>query len=266
MDEKDLLGLLEDVGAGRRTPSELLETLKVLPARRMGQVVHDSHRPIRRGLPEVVYAPGKGDDALRDAVAAALASGENCIASRVSPGQADLLSRAFPGAVPRHHATARLWVAEPRPLGDRGRGEVLVLSAGTSDVPVAEEAALSCEVMGNRVVRAYDTGVAAIHRLLDHLDAIRRASVIIAVAGMEGALPGVVAGLAPCPVIAVPTSVGYGAALGGVTALLGMLASCAGGLTVVNIDNGIGAAMAATLMNRRRADLGDDDAPAPASR
>jgi hypothetical protein len=252
VDEKDILGLLEEVGAGRRSPLDALETLRTLPARRLGQVVHDSHRPLRRGVPEIVYAPGKDARQLADAVASALDSGENCLVSRVSPAQAEALLSRFADRSPSHREGARMVTFVQRPVEDAGRGEVLVLSAGTSDVPVAEEAAIACEVMGNRVGRGYDVGVAALHRLLEHLDAIRRATVIIAVAGMEGALPGVVAGLAPCPVIAVPTSVGYGASAGGFTALLGMLSSCAGGLTVVNIDNGIGAAIAATLVNRRR--------------
>jgi len=252
MELPDLLSLLESVRDGRATPVQAAEALRTLPARRLGHVAHDAHRTLRRGVGEVVYAPGKDDTQLADAVRASLEAGGNCMATRVSPAQAEVLRAAFGGDGFTHHPLARVVTVVRRPIPDRGRGTILVFTAGTSDVPVAEEAAVACEFFGNRVQRAWDVGVAGIHRVLDHVDDIRAATVIIVAAGMEGALPSVIAGLAPCPVVAVPTSVGYGASFGGVAALLAMLNSCAGGVSVVNIDNGFGAAMMATLINRRR--------------
>lgn len=251
MDEIDVRNLLESVREGTLGPDEALGRLKVLPFQRTRDVNIDSHRRLRRGLPEVVFAQGKSDVQLVEAVRAALGADGSCIVTRVSPAQAALIQ----GDVDRsavHSEQARMVTIQKSPVPDRGRGTVLVVTAGTSDVPVAEEAAVTCEALGNRVQRTYDVGVAGIHRLLENLDAIQEASVIVAVAGMEGALPSVVAGLAPCPVIAVPTSIGYGASFGGIAALLAMLNSCAGGVTVVNIDNGFGAGVAASLINRRR--------------
>jgi NCAIR mutase (PurE)-related protein len=252
VDQADVTGILEAVKDGSLTVDAAVERLKVLPVVRSGDVVHDAHRALRRGLAEVVFAEGKSDAHLLDAVKAAVESGENCLVTRVTAGQAAIVTQAMTGRDVSYHKAARLLTIVQKPIADLGRGEILVISAGTSDVPVAEEAAVTCATLGNRVRRVYDVGVAGLHRLLQHVDAIRDATAIIVVAGMEGALPSVVAGLAPCPVIGVPTSVGYGTAFGGVTPLLAMLNSCAGGVTVVNIDNGFGAAVSATLINRRR--------------
>ena len=251
VDENDVKALLDSVRDGTLEPGEALGRLKILPYQRSRDVNIDNHRRLRRGLPEVVFAQGKSDAQLVEAVLAALGGDGSCIVTRVSDEQATLIrEKVDPDAI--HSIDARMVIIQKVPEPDRGRGTVLVVTAGTSDVPVAEEAAVTCEALGNRVCRTYDVGVAGLHRLLENLGAIQEASVIIAVAGMEGALPSVVAGLAPCPVIAVPTSIGYGASLGGIAALLAMLNSCAGGVTVVNIDNGFGAGVAASLINRRR--------------
>jgi NCAIR mutase (PurE)-related protein len=257
MDRTALLAILKAVQDGSRTPEQAAQELAALPTRRLGLVSFDAHRAVRRGVGEVVFAPGKADDQLVDAARAALDSGQNCMVTRVSSEAAAVLRDTFGDPGFTHHAAARVVTIVRRPIADQGRGTILVMTAGTSDTPVAEEAAVACEFFGNRVVRAWDVGVAGIHRLVDHLDAIGSATVIIVAAGMEGALPSVVAGLAPCPVVAVPTSIGYGASFGGVAALLAMLNSCAGGVSVVNIDNGFGAAMTATLINRRRDDPTD---------
>lgn len=252
MEATELLSILESVRDGRCSPDQAVEALRTGPTRRVGDVAHDAHRMLRRGVGEVVFAPGKSATQLVDAVRAALDSGTNCMATRVSQEAASSLQTAFDEPGFTWHPAARIVTVVRRPVVDQGRGPILVMTAGTSDVPVAQEAAVACEFFGNRVVRAWDVGVAGIHRVIEHLDAIREATVIIVAAGMEGALPSVIAGMAPCPVVAVPTSVGYGASFGGIAALLAMLNSCAGGVSVVNIDNGFGAAMTATLINRRR--------------
>lgn len=270
MDEVEVGKLLQAVKAGAMTVEAALDRLRVLPAQELGSVAHDSHRPLRRGVVEAVYAPGKTDVQLLDAVRMSLDGGENCIVTRVTPAQAALLHQSLAGWDISHHSVARMVTIIQKPVADLGRGEVIVMCAGASDVAVAEEAAVTCSTLGNRVRRVFDVGVAGIHRLVPHLEAIRDAAVIIVVAGMEGALPSVVAGLAGCPVIGVPTSVGYGASFGGITPLLAMLNSCAGGVLVVNVDNGFGAGVAATLINRRRPfdgvveiDPGDSGAEAP---
>jgi NCAIR mutase (PurE)-related protein len=250
--EAEVLKLLQAVQSGGMTAEAALAQLRTLPARQLGEVVHDSHRPLRRGVTEAVFAPGKSDVQLVDAVKASLTGGENCLVTRVAPAQAALLHQSLGGWDVSYHPPARMVTIIQKPVADLGRGEVVVMTAGTSDVPVAEEAAVTCSTLGNRVRRVFDVGVAGIHRLLPHLDAMRDASVIVVAAGMEGALPGVVAGLVACPVIGVPTSVGYGTAFGGIAPLLSMLNSCSGGLLVVNVDNGFGAGVAATLINRKR--------------
>lgn len=208
----------------------------------------DHDRAHRRGFPEVIFCPGKTVKQIISIAREILSSADQLLASRVPPELARPFCRAIPGA--KHHAEARLLVVERKPLAKQ-RGLVGVVAAGTSDLPVAEEAAVTAAVMGNRVERFYDVGVAGIHRILAVREALARCSVLIVVAGMEGALPSVVAGLLDKPVIAVPTSVGYGTSFGGVAALLAMLNSCSSGITVVNIDNGFGAACAATLINRQ---------------
>jgi len=257
MDETALRQLLESVRDGRTGTDEALADLRDFGIRRVGDVAFDSHRPLRRGMAEAVFAERKSDTQLCDAVAAAILAGGDVLVTRLAPERVQVLQNRHPDQPFEHSVNARTVLIRQRPWEDKGRGEVLVLCAGTADVPVAEEAAVTAEFLGNRVVRGFDVGVAGLHRLVPYLDALRQATVAIVVAGMEGALPSVVAGLAPCPVIAVPTSVGYGASFGGVAALLAMLNSCAGGVTVVNIDNGYGAGMAAALMNRKRAEHGE---------
>jgi pyridinium-3,5-biscarboxylic acid mononucleotide synthase len=248
MTEKRIRDLLDKVAAGKMTPASAFRVLGELPFEDLGFAKIDSHRSLRRGVPEVIFGEGKTAAQLVAIGQRVLASNSNLIITRLSEDKARAVTRKLRGL--KYHADARIGTIVKERAKISGHGVVTVLCAGTSDTPVAEEAALCAELFGNRVVRIYDVGVAGIHRLTANLDAIREASVIIVVAGMEGALPSVVAGLIDKPVIAVPTSVGYGASMGGVAALLAMLNSCAGGVTVVNIDNGFGAALAATLINR----------------
>jgi len=246
MDEIALRALLESVRQGSTSMDEALATLRQLPFTDLGFARLDNHRALRRGFPEVVLCTGKRTEHVA-AIMARMAEGPGpVLATRAAPEVYAAVREAVPAA--RYHDLARLIVYEPTPLPKRG-GRILVISAGTADLPVAEEAAVTAEVMGNRVERLFDVGVAGLHRLLANLDQLLGAAVLIVVAGMEGALPSVVGGLVARPVIAVPTSVGYGASFGGLAALLGMLNSCASGVTVVNIDNGFGAGFAASLMN-----------------
>lgn len=210
-------------------------------------VTPDFEREQRIGFAEVIYCPGKSEAQLRAAAEALFSQHNNVIASRATPEQAAIL-REIDAAV-EYNKTGRTAYLH-RDKSARGRGTVTVVSAGTTDIPVAEEAACTAEVMGNPVERIFDVGVSGLHRVLTVRDRLEASSVVIVAAGMEGALPSVVGGLISCPVIAVPTSVGYGAAFEGVAALLGMLNSCAPGVTVVNIDNGFGAAFAASRINR----------------
>jgi len=214
-----------------------------------GHIVPDLDRQDRIGFAEVIYCPGKTDDQLREVGAALFAAHQNVLASRATPEQAAVL-QALDSRVQYNAPGRMIYLHEDKTI--RGRGTIAVVSAGTTDIPVAEEAACTAEVMGNEVKRIYDVGVAGIHRVLKRREELEAAEVVIVVAGMEGALPSVVGGLISRPLIAVPTSVGYGASFQGVTALLGMLNSCAPGVTVVNIDNGFGAAYAASRINRRR--------------
>jgi NCAIR mutase (PurE)-related protein len=252
VDEKSLIDLLQAVQKGETSPEDAIQTLRMLPVQRMQELAVDTHRNLRRGLPEVVFGMFKTDEQILAAIEASLATGENCLATRVTQAQAKLVAQKLTGYDVSYQPVARFLTVFQKPVTHMGRGEVLVMAAGTSDIPIAEEAACTCLALGNRVARAFDVGVAGLHRLLDHAKAMQDAAVIIVVAGMDGALPSVVAGLSRCPVVAVPTSVGYGTAFGGVSALLGMLNNCAGGVVVVNIDNGFGAGLAATLMNRHR--------------
>jgi NCAIR mutase (PurE)-related protein len=204
---------------------------------------------LRRGLPEVIFGEGKSVSEILSIMDRISKQGENVIVTRVSPGKAKDICKQYSNS--EYHERSRVLTLGKHPLKNRGRGTILVISAGTSDIPVAEEAALTARFMGNDVDTIYDLGVAGLHRLLGHRDQLRQASVLIVVAGMEGALPSVVGGLVDKPVIAVPTSVGYGASFQGVAALLGMLNSCGSGVTVVNIDNGFGAGYAASVINRQ---------------
>lgn len=247
MDEKTIRHLLEQVQAGQVNIDQAVDTLRRLPFTDLGFAHLDSHRALRTGFPEVVFCQGKTADQVSAIVARLAEHPGPVLATRATAEMADAVRRVVPDAV--YHPEARMIVVERSPLPKRG-GTVLVISAGTSDIPVAEEAALTAEVMGNRVARLFDVGVAGLHRLLAHVDLIMSARVLVVVAGMEGALPSVVGGLVRRPVIAVPTSVGYGASFNGLAALLGMLNSCASGVVVVNIDNGFGAGFAASLINQ----------------
>jgi len=250
MDLNDLKHLLTAVQSGDLSIDEGLERLRKLPYEDAGVAMIDHHRALRQGVPEVILGEAKTAEQIVTIVARMAAHGDNVLVTRLSGEKADILLQ--------HHAegeydpVSRTFALRRKPFEDQGRGKILVICAGTSDLPVAREATVTARMFNNQVEELVDVGVAGIHRLLAHTSALGEASVIIVVAGMEGALPSVVGGLVAVPVIAVPTSVGYGAAFGGVAALLGMLNSCAGGVTVCNIDNGFGAAFAATRINRRK--------------
>jgi NCAIR mutase (PurE)-related protein len=239
--------VLEEVKAGRLSTAEALEALQRSTEIDLGFARLDADRPRRRGMPEVVYGEGKTSGQIIGIFRAMSEAGHNAYATRISETQAAEILRAIPEAV--HHPVARAITLDKSPL-PKPTGLVAVVCAGTSDIPVAEEAALTAGRMGAVVARIFDVGVAGLHRMMKHLDVLRSSRAVVVVAGMEGALPSVVAGMIDKPVIAVPTSVGYGANLSGLTTLLAMLNSCASGVTVVNIDNGFGAGIAAALINR----------------
>jgi pyridinium-3,5-biscarboxylic acid mononucleotide synthase len=247
--EDNIRELLVRINKGEVSVEEGLDKLKDLPYEDIGIAHIDHHRSLRRGLPEVIFGEGKNVSEILSIMNRISRQGENIIVTRVDMDKANDISKKYPDS--SYHERSRVLTLVKHPVKGRGRGTILVISAGTSDIPVAEEAALTARFMGNEVDTIYDLGVAGLHRLLGHRDQLRKASILIVVAGMEGALPSVVGGLVDKPVIAVPTSVGYGASFQGITALLGMLNSCASGVTVVNIDNGFGAGYAASLMNRR---------------
>ena len=249
MDAKLLEKLLEEVKDGRLGVAEALERLRHLPFEDLGFARVDHHRALRQGFPEVVFAGGKDIDQLKAILASLTAGAEHILMTRLAPDKAESLLADFPEA--RYHPVSQVLTLSRGEVPDRGRGIIVVISAGTSDIPVAEEAALTARIMGHRVETLYDCGVAGLHRLLAHQHLFSQATVFVVVAGMEGALPSVVGGLVDRPVIAVPTSVGYGAAFGGLAALLAMLNSCANGVAVVNIDNGFGAGCLAALINRQ---------------
>lgn len=237
---------LEAVAAGNLSVDQALLDLKKAPFEDLGYAKVDLHRGVRQGAAEVIYGAGKTAEQITGIASAMLKNHiSTVLITRMDAEKAAKVAETLPLD---YHPDARIGILGPIPE-PTGPGSIVVATGGTSDIPVAEEAALTAEVHGNRVVRLYDVGVAGIHRLLSHTDEIMNASVIVAVAGMEGALASVIGGLADCPVIAVPTSVGYGAAFGGVTALLSMLNSCASGVSVVNIDNGFGAGYLAGMMN-----------------
>jgi len=240
--------LLARVSAGELSADDALQQLKRLPFEDLGFAKVDHHRSLRTGVPEVIFGEGKTAEQIVD-IARSLSDGaHNVLVTRLDAAKAERLRALFPDITYSAHArVATLIRAQPEVTG---RGLIVVVAAGTSDLPVAEEAALTAELMGNRVGRIIDVGISGIHRLFAHRDTLEAAAVLIVVAGMEGALPSVVAGLVDKPVIAVPTSIGYGASFGGLAALLAMLNSCAAGVTVVNIDNGFGAGVAASLINR----------------
>ena len=242
----ELKKILEGVRRGKVSADEALRRLKILPYEDLGFAKVDHHRQLRRGFPEVIFGEGKSVPQIIAIMGKVAARRQPVLVTRVPAEAFKKIRRRFRRA--RYHAEARAITLEPgaRPTGRPG---ILVLAAGTSDLKVAEEAAVTAEVMGNQVARVYDVGIAGLHRLLDHKDRLLEARVIIAVAGMEGALPSIVASLVDVPVIGVPTSVGYGTGIKGVAALMGMLNSCAAGLLVVNIDNGFGAGYAASVIN-----------------
>jgi NCAIR mutase (PurE)-related protein len=240
--------LLRDLKAGTVGVAEAMEALRDLPYEDLGFAKIDSHRDLRRGFPEVVLCLGKTPSRVVEIVRRMSRNHNLVLATRASASIAGRLEDALKGTPVVYHEAAKI-VAIGKPPAPR-RGSVLVVTAGTSDIPVAEEAAVTSELMGSKVTRLYDVGVAGVHRVLDRRDLLRKAKVIVVVAGMEGALPSVVAGLVDVPVIAVPTSVGYGASFDGMAALLGMMNSCAPGVAVVNIDNGFGAGYLASMMNR----------------
>jgi len=248
MNRDRVRALLHAVRQGDVDPEEALESLARLPFVDVPDARVDTHRALRHGLPEVVYAPGKTPEQIAAIVGALRDAGQDALVTRVEPGLAAELRGAIADA--GYDARARLLWTGPDPVPVVGKGTIAVVCAGTADIPVAAEAALAARRFGNLVEALFDVGVAGLHRLLASSEALRSARVLVVVAGMEGALPSVVGGLVDKPVIAVPTSVGYGASFGGVAALLGMLTSCASNVSVVNIDNGFGAAYVATLINR----------------
>ncbi len=248
MNESQIRALLEQVRSGELPVDEASTRLRSLPFEDLGFAQVDHHRALRCGFPEVIFCTGKSDDQVAAIAERIVASGSDLLATRATPAMHEAVRARCPSA--EYHEAARTIVVQEN-WQDQGIGEVLVVSAGTSDIPVAEEAAVTARVLGNRVERVFDVGVAGIHRLFSHREAIMNASVLIVVAGMEGALPSVVGGMVSRPVIAVPTSVGYGASFNGLAALLAMLNSCASGVTVVNIDGGFNAGYAAGLINRK---------------
>lgn len=247
MDRDQLKNLLEQVRAGAVEIDTALERLRHMPFENIGYANIDHHRAIRVGMPEVIFGKGKTPEEIAGIAGRLLERSANLLATRVTPEAHEALRAQFPEAeyFPRSGAL-RVW----RDRTPRGKGLLAVICAGTTDLPVAEEAAVTAEIMGNDVRQVVDVGVAGIHRLFGNMDVIREARVCVVCAGMEGALPSAVGGLVACPVIAVPTSVGYGASFNGLAALLGMLNSCASNVSVVNIDNGFGGGYVASLINR----------------
>ncbi len=242
----DIRNLLEAVKSGETSVDEALLEIKKAPFEDIGYAKVDLHRKIRQGAAEVIYGAGKTPEQIAGIIKTMEENGQSRIlVTRLSPESAKTLAAMHPID---YHKDARVAIVGGLPEPS-GIGKVVIATGGTSDIPVAEEAALTAEILGSEVVRLYDVGVSGVHRLLSHMELIMEASVIIAIAGMEGALASVVGGLADCPVIAVPTSVGYGASFGGVSALLSMLNSCASGVSVVNIDNGFGAGYLANMIN-----------------
>ncbi len=248
MDSSRLVQLLEQVRRGKLDVARAVADLRHLPFEDLGFAKIDHHRALRQGFPEVIMGEGKEAREIAAIARAMRRHKVNVLVTRVSAKKMTQIKRLKVGLTYHAGARAATWIAKPIKI--TGKGTILVVCAGTSDIPVAEEAAVTATMMGNSVERLFDVGVAGIHRLLENRLRLDAASVLIVAAGMEGALPSVVAGLIDKPVIAVPTSVGYGASFNGLAALLGMLNSCAAGVTVVNIDNGFGAGFAASLINR----------------
>lgn len=256
MEQSEMRMILELVRDGGLSPEDALLRIREAPFTDLGFARIDNHRQIRQGFAEVIYGAGKTKEQIL-AIVKKMAEGgvKTILVTRLSEEKAKYVESGLHDAFFRYEKIARIAVIGEMPKPS-GAGTIVVASGGTSDLPVSEEAAITAEALGNRVIRLTDVGVSGLHRLLSHMDDIMSASVIIAVAGMEGALASVIAGLADCPVIAVPTSVGYGASFGGLSALLSMLNSCASGVSVVNIDNGFGAGYQAAMINRIRLSTG----------
>jgi hypothetical protein len=247
MDAKAIRKVLESVMGGRLTVDKALEQLKRLPFEDLSYACVDHHRSLRKGFPEVIFGEGKSLEQILGVMEAMVDQKDTVMITRVSGEKADAIVAKHPKAT--YHSEARMLVLASKPIEPAAKGLIMVIAAGTSDLPVAEEALVTAKTMGHRVESLYDVGVSGIHRLMQHEKFWTEASVFIVVAGMEGALPSVVGGLVDKPVIAVPTSIGYGASFGGITALLGMLNSCASNVSVVNIDNGFGAGYVAATIN-----------------
>lgn len=247
MNIKEVEKLLKEVKSGSTTVEDALEVLRNLPYTDLGFARIDNHREIRTGYPEIIYCAGKTVDQVKEIIRIMSARESNVIGTRATPEMYEAVKKITDDAV--YYSVARI-ISVQRKKPEFPDSSIAVITAGTSDMPVAEEAAITAELLGNNVLRIYDAGVAGIHRLVDKLAEIRKCKVIIVIAGMEGALASVVGGLVDKPVIAVPTSVGYGANFGGISALLAMLTSCSSGVTVVNIDNGFGAGFSASMINK----------------
>lgn len=247
MDQEHLQTLLRDFKAGTLSLEQATERLRQLPYENLGYAQVDHHRALRQGFPEVIFGQGKTPEQIAGIAGRLLEQAANLLITRSNREAFGQVQQIAADAV--YHPSCGA-ISVRRDATVRGRGTIMIVTAGTSDIPVADEAALTAELMGNQVERLFDVGVAGIHRVLSRRELLQAARVIVCVAGMEGALPSVVGGLVSVPVIAVPTSIGYGASLGGIAALLGMLNSCASNVTVVNIDNGFGAGFVASLINR----------------
>lgn len=247
MTKQEIKNLLEEVRAGKTEIEEALEILETFPFKDLGYAKIDYHREIRTGYPEIIYCAGKTVTQVKEIFSMMAGSENNVIGTRACENMFEAVRSVIPDAM--YHPAARIISVQKRPL-PVSPGRIAVITAGTSDIPVAEEAAVTAMLLGNDILKVYDAGVAGIHRLIDRISEIRACRVIIVIAGMEGALASVVGGLVNKPVIAVPTSVGYGANFGGISALLAMLTSCSAGVTVVNIDNGFGAGFAASMINQ----------------
>jgi len=248
MNIRKLEDLLKRVKSGEMALDEAIMQLKSLPFEDLGFARIDHHRSLRKGFPEVIWGEGKTSGQILSIMKQLKKKGQNILITRLEGKKAEAVQKVFLKS--RYYPKSKVLTYLTHPMKSEGKGTILVITAGTTDIPVAEEAAITAQFMGNRVETLYDVGVAGIHRLLYERERLEKARVLIVVAGMEGALPSVVGGLVDRPVIAVPTSVGYGASFGGITALLAMLNSCASGLAVVNIDNGFGAGYMASLINR----------------
>lgn len=249
MNKQETLDILKRIQSGEIPPEDALRKLCTEPFEDLGYAKLDHHRELRQGIPEVIYGAGKTPEQIAGIAAAMRDKGQSLILiTRLSPDAAEMVQKNVPL---QYHQMARIGMIGDMPEPD-GIGKIVVATGGTSDMPVAEEAALTAEALGNTVVRLYDVGVAGLHRLLSRLDVLIDAQVVISIAGMEGALTSVIGGLVDCPVIGVPTSIGYGASFSGLSALLSMLNSCASGVSVVNIDNGFGAGYLASMINHQR--------------